>query len=218
MESETKLHHDVLVIDDHPLSRKGICDALTASQDLKVGGEVSSLNAALTYLGKKAPDAIVLDLSLEDGNGRTVLEYLHEQRKRVPVLVVSVNEEEVYAPRMLLSGASGYLMKDTPISEIVEAIRKIIAGQIALSDDMTSRLIKGKLALCRPDAESELLSNREIEVMDLIREGRSNCEIAERLSLSQKTVGTYKTRLMQKIGVRTTPELLAYLQNQQVEV
>jgi DNA-binding NarL/FixJ family response regulator len=205
----------ILVVDDHPLTRKGLCDAIEAQADLMVCGEAEAWRQALKLVQSLHPDIVLLDLNLTDGNGWDLLRQLEAEGIHTPVLVVSVCAEEVYAPRLLQSGAKGYLMKDTPITKVMEAIRKILGGHIAVSDTMASHLIQTatqRSGKAYSASELDQLSNRELQVFELLRQGKSSRYIAECMGVSQKTIGTYKARLMEKCGVRTTPELLARMQ------
>lgn len=207
MKAEQK---QILVVDDHPLIRKGLCDAINEQPDLQVCGEADSWRKALNMARTLRPDVLVLDLNLKDGNGWALLQELQATNELPPTLVLSVCDEEVYAPRMLKTGARGYLMKDTPIVEVLAAIRKILAGHLAFSDNVTSLLIQQKHD--HKDAESanplDVLSDRELQVYEMLGKGLGNKDIADRLGVSHKTIGTYKARLMEKMGVRTTSDLI----------
>jgi DNA-binding NarL/FixJ family response regulator len=205
----------VLLVDDHPLTRKGLSDAICAEPDLEVCAEAGGWHEALGLIGQRRPDIVVLDLNLKDGNGWELLKQLDADPVAPPVLVLSVCDEEVYAFRLLRSGAKGYLMKDAPISRVLEAVRKVLNGHIAVSDAMASNLIQAAAhgsGLRLPAKEAGGLSDRELQVLEFLKQGLGNSAIAERLGLSQKTVGTYKARLMEKLSVRTTPELLSLVQ------
>ena len=204
----------ILVVDDHPATRKGLCDAIGAESDLQVCGQTDSRHTAREQVLSLHPDLLVLDLNLKDGNGWTLLSELGASRRLPPTLILSVCDEEVYAQRLLQAGARGYLMKDEPIETILAAIRKIAAGHVVVSDRMTSRIILESSGVASPEArlkkELDSLSDRELQVFEMIRQGFNNKEIAAALGISQKTIGTYKARLMEKLGIRTTPELLEH--------
>ena len=161
---------------------------------------------------------LVLDLNLPDGNGWTLLEQLHSLHALPPTLVLSVCDEEVYARRILRAGAMGYLMKEEPIERVLNAIRQIHAGHLVASAAITSRLMADALNISADPDERETLqgakqlSDRELQLFALLGEGLRNKEAAARLGLSEKTVATYKVRLMEKLGVRTTPELMSRFQ------
>jgi len=206
----------VLVVDDHPMTRQGSCAAIDAQDDLVVCGEAEAWREALKKTISLKPDIILLDLNLKDGNGWDLLRQFAASGINTPVLIVSVCDEDIYAARLLQSGARGFLMKDAPIAKIIEAIRKVLDGHIAVSDTIASQLIhaatkgSGKMSAA---SELALLSNRELQVYELLKAGRNNGEIAESLGISQKTIGTYKARLMEKFGVRTAPELMVRIQH-----
>ncbi|MFZ4694350.1 MAG: response regulator [Verrucomicrobiia bacterium] len=208
----------ILVVEDHPLVRKGLCDAINADADLQVCGEAESWHDAQQQVLESPPDLMVLDLNLKDGNGWTLLDQLRAAEKLPPTLVLSVCAEEVYARRLLQSGARGYLMKDEPIPQILEAIRKVIRGHLAVSDAVASNIIgnaaQGDVAAVDARTEMEALSDRELQVFEMISQGLGNKEIAERLGIGQKTISTHKIRLMEKLGVQTTPALVARTQRQ----
>lgn len=206
--------HSVMLVEDHPLTRKGLADAINAEPDLEVCWEAEGWREVLGLLERHRPDMIILDLNLKDGNGWELLKQLESNPVAPPVLVVSVCDEEVYAVRLLRSGARGYLMKDAPIGKVLEAIRKILNGNIAVSDSIASSMIQAaanNIAVGGQTKEIGILSDRELQVLEFLRQGLGNIDIAARLGISQKTVGTYKARLMEKLGVRTTPELIAQI-------
>ena len=210
---------EVLIVDDHPLIRKGLCDAIGETHDLKVCDEAGGLHEALEAVARRMPDMILLDLNLKDGNGWDFIKRVRAERGDVPILVVSVCDEEIYAARLLQAGANGYLMKDASIGQVIGAIRKVLRGDIAVSDAIASRLIRTATSAngqTGDAAELDRLSDRELQVFELLRGEKSNREIADYLGISQKTIGTYKARLMEKLGVRTTSELMSYLQHASV--
>lgn len=201
----------IFVVDDHPLTRKGLCDAIREETDFELCGEAESIAEAVDVMRRERPDAVVLDLNLKDGNGWNLIEQLAPTGELPPTLVLSVSEEHIYAPRLLQTGARGYLMKDASIADVLAAIRKILAGHIAVSDAIATSLLEKpeRLQASSKSRSLEVLSNRELQVFEMFAEGLSNNEIAVRLKISPKTIGTYKARLMEKLGVRTTPQLIA---------
>ncbi len=198
----------IFVVDDHPLVRKGLCDAIRTQPDLAVCGEAVGWHDALDAIQALHPDALVLDLNLKDGNGWTLIEHLQNANALPPSLVLSVCEEDLYAIRLLQAGARGYLMKDSPIADVLAALRKILAGHVAVSDAIASRLLQSGGQPASEARSLEILSNRELQVCEMLSQGLGNKDIAARLGISPKTIGTYKARLMEKLGVRTTPELV----------
>lgn len=198
----------ILVVDDHPIVRSGLCQAITATTDLEVCGEAAGWRECLERLQTLSPDLVVLDLNLKDGNGWTLLDQLKARGALLPVLVLSVCDEQVYAPRLLKAGARGYLMKDTPIEAVLAGMRKILSGHIALSDVMASQMLQNAATPRTASSPMEQLSTRELQVYEMLGRGLNNKSIADGLGVSHKTIGTYKARLMEKLGCRTTPELM----------
>jgi len=204
-----KTRKRILIVDDHPVVRRGLCQAIAATADLVVCGEAGGWHEALEKTETTNPALIVLDLNLNDGSGWTLLEQLQASGQLRPVLVLSVCDEQVYAPRLLKAGARGYLVKDTPIASVLAAMRKILSGQIALSETMTSLMLEGVANPQEADSSSmEQFSTRELQVYAMLGRGLGNKVIADNLGVSHKTIGTYKARLMEKLGLRTTPELI----------
>lgn len=202
----------IFVVDDHQLIRRSLCEAIAVQDDLELCGEAGSCAEALKVLRGNDPDALVLDLNLGDGSGWVLAEELASEHRLPPTLVLSVNDEAVYARRLLKAGTRGYLMKDAPINEVLAAIRKILAGNLAFSDAMVTALIEhGENQNHPPEQPMNELSNRELQVFELIQHGLNNKEIACRMNLSTKTVGTYKARLMTKMGVRTPAQLMGLI-------
>ena len=206
----------ILVVDDHPLTRKGLCEAIMSQDDLLVCGESETWLGALELIRHKRPDAVVLDLNLKDGNGWDLVRHVQAEKLNTRILVVSVCDEQVYASRLLRAGARGYLMKDAPVSQVLAALRNVLSGGIAVSDAIVSDMIQvttKKFGKTEKASEISALSNRELQVLEHLRQGLGNQEIGEKLGISHKTIGTYKARLMEKYGVRTTPELMAQVRS-----
>lgn len=202
----------ILVADDHQIIRKGLCAAIDGCPDMTVCGEAEGVKETLDMIRERRPDCLVLDLQLKDGTGWTVLECLQDMDNPPPTLMLSVHDETVYARRLLAAGAKGYLMKDEPLTEILHGIRNVLAGLYVLGDRMTSRMFDPSApGQDQPLTEAQamdLLSDRELQVYAMLGQGMGNKEIASRIGVSQKTVGTYKARMMRKFGVHSAPELI----------
>lgn len=205
----------VFLVDDHPFVRLGLRTAIERETDFAVVGEAGSCAEALTLIPALRPDLLVLDLNLVDGNGWTLIERLREAAALPPTLVLSVCDEVLYAERLLRAGARGYLMKQELAERIVAALREIHAGNLVASPVVTSRLLReglGQDPAAEPAAPGQPLSDQELRIFDLLAEGRRNCEIAEHLRLSEKTVSTVRTRIMKKLGATSTAQLLLLAQ------
>jgi DNA-binding NarL/FixJ family response regulator len=204
----------VLVVEDHPATRAGLVGHFASQAGFEVCGQTDRWREALRLIHDLAPDLVLLDLQLKDGNGWSLLYETAAVVPRPKILVYSVFDEEVHAARLLRDGAAGYLNKEASLEEVVVAARKVLAGQLVVSANMASELIRqavGRKAET-PEAEAvretQELSDRELQVFEMISRGMLNKEIAAQLGIGAKTVGSYKARLMGKLGVTNVPDLI----------
>jgi two-component system, NarL family, invasion response regulator UvrY len=200
----------ILLIDDHEVVRSGVKRIFDKqpSGDV-VFGEASTPQDALGLVREREWDVAVLDLSLGGRDGLEVLKELKQIRPRLPVLILSMHAEELFARRAFKAGASGYITKDIPRSELVSAINKVIEGGTYVSPTLAEELVVDlRRGADRPP--HELLSDREFEVMRLIASGKTVREIAELLSLGDSTISTYRARILEKMGMKTNAELTHY--------
>ena len=202
----------VLIVDDHPLMREGVAQWVERAPDLEVCGQTESAAEAVSLAGKLNPDLVLTDISLPGRDGLELIKDLHALRPGLPVLVLSMHEESLYAGRALRAGARGYVMKRAGGDRVVEAIREVLQGRIALSPDMATQLLEQYSGRPSHSARGPVpsLTDREFEVFRLIGEARSNREIAEHLHLSAKTVETHRMNLMRKLKLKGTAELLRF--------
>ena len=199
----------ILLIDDHEVVRAGVKKIFDKQPDGVVFGEASTAPEALNLVREQDWDAVVLDLSLAGRDGLEVLKELKQMRPHLPVLILSMHSEGLFARRAFKAGASGYVTKDIQRSELMDAINKVIDGGTYVSPAQAEELV---IAL-RRGADSpphELLSDREFEVMRLIASGKSVTEIANILSLSVGTISTYRMRILEKMGIKSNAELTRY--------
>jgi len=199
---------DVLVVDDHPIVRQGLREIVAATDDIRIVGEATSGREALERLRATRCDVVLLDLSLPDVDGLEVLKRVRLER-RTPVLVLTMHSEDEFAVRALRAGASGYLTKESAPAELVSAVRKVVGGGRYISVALAERLA----AYLGPEADRpahERLSDREYQILRLMAAGKTKKVIAGELGLSPKTVATYRVRLLEKLGMRTSAELTAY--------
>jgi two-component system, NarL family, invasion response regulator UvrY len=199
----------VLICDDHPVVRKGLREILERGGAPVTIGEVASAGEALALARKQPWDTVVLDITMPDRSGLELLKDLKQEHPNVPVLVLSVHPAEQYAVRVLRAGASGYLTKESAPEELLTAIQRILRGGRYISPSVGETLAAD---LGRPAEElpHHGLSDREFEILRLLASGKRPSEIAEQLHLSVKTVSTYRARILQKLKLRTTPEIMRY--------
>ncbi len=199
----------VLIADDHPIVRQGLRQILSGTTDMEVTGEAVSGQEALDQVRVGGWDVLVLDITMPDRSGFDILKELKHEQPHLPVLVLSIHAEEQLAVRVLKAGASGYLTKENAPDELVKAIRKVVSGGRYISPGLAETLAFGlDAASDRP--RHETLSDREFQVMQLMASGKTLIEIAEALSLSAKTVSTYRTRLLEKLNLKSNAELIRY--------
>jgi DNA-binding NarL/FixJ family response regulator len=209
--AETK-KKTVFVVDDHPLLRQGLALLINREQDLEVCGEAEEAQAALNALAAKQPDVLIADISLNGPDGLDLLKTLRIQYPDLPVLILSMHDETIYAERALRARANGYIMKQEATEKVLVAVRRILDGEIYLSDRMANKLLHKYISGASADVNSRLsvLSDRELEVFRLIGEGRSTRQIAEKLRLSIKTVETYQAHIKEKLSLRSGRELVQH--------
>jgi two-component system invasion response regulator UvrY len=199
----------VFIADDHSIVREGLKQILTDTFDLRVAGEADSGPEALRKIQKNNFDVVVLDLSLPGLSGLDVLKQLKIDKPDLPVLILSIHPEEQYAVRVLKAGASGYLSKETAPEELVGAIRKISSGGRYVSTSLAEKLAFD-LGMNTEKALHESLSDREFQVLCMIASGKRGIDIADELHLSEKTVSTYRTRILEKMNMKSNAELTHY--------
>ena len=207
----------ILIVDDHEIVRDGIKNIFDEQPETIVFGQAGTAAEALTLARDEDWDVVVLDLSLGARSGLEVLKELKQIRPRLPVLILSMHSEEQYARRAFKSGAGGYLTKDSPRAELLKAIRKVIKGERYVSPTLAEKLVFDiERGTDRPPHAA--LSDREFEVMKLIASGRKVTEIAGILSLSDKTISTYRARILEKMNMKTNAEIIRYaIQNKLVD-
>ena len=202
----------VFVVDDHPLLRQGLALLINREPDLAVCGEAEEAPDALRAIATRQPDILIADISLNGPDGLDLLKTIRTLYPDLPVLVLSMHDESIYAERALRARANGYIMKQEATEKVLVAVRRILGGDIYLSDRMANKLLHQYISGASPDVNSQLsaLSDRELEVFRLIGEGRSTRQIAEKLHLSMKTVETYQAHIKKKLSLRTGRELVQH--------
>ena len=206
----------ILIADDHPVFRQGLRQILNETSDIVVTDEVSDGLEVIGMVRASRCDVVLLDISLPGMNGIDILKQLKKEQPGLPVLVLTMHPEEQYAIRALKAGASGYLTKESTPDELVTAIRKVSAGGKYISSSLAEKLAY-ELGGMNEKAPHETLSDREYQIMLLIASGKTVTEIAKTLSLSIKTVSTYRSRILEKMKMKSSAELTYYsIKNQLV--
>jgi len=205
-----KVRKRILIVDDHPITRYGLTQLIAHEPDLLVCGEAESAQEALVTIKSAPPDLVLADITMPGKSGLEFVKDMQVQYPRVPVLVMSMHDEHIYAERVLRAGGRGYIMKNEGGERLLEAIRQVLQGQVYVSQSISAALLD---ILTRRhsgvgEATPSLLSDREFEVFQLIGQGLSAQQIAQRLNLSIKTVGTHRQHIKQKLKARTGPELI----------
>ena len=200
---------NIIIVDDHAVVRSGIKHILQERPDIHVVAEASSGSEAMKHLRENSTDIVLLDISMPDKSGIEVLKNIRSQHPEVSVLILTMHPEEQYAIRALKGGAAGYITKDSAPSELISAVLKISSGKRYISASLADKLA-GMLDISTDQAPHETLSDREHEVMLLIASGKSMTEIAGSLNLSIKTVSTYKSRILTKMDLKSTADIIRY--------
>jgi DNA-binding NarL/FixJ family response regulator len=200
----------ILVVDDHPIVRRGIRQILAETTDLHVAGEASSGPEVIEHVQRERWDVVLLDISLRGGSGIDLIGEIRRLRPETRVLVLTVFSEEQYAIRALRAGAAGFLTKESAPEKLVDAVRKIAAGGRYVSPELAEALAS-LLAGDATGAVHERLSNRELEILKLIGSGKTVSQVAENLGLSVKTISTHRTRILHKMSMKTNAELTHYV-------
>jgi len=207
----------ILIADDHAVFRRGLKETLCESFSRVTFGEAKTAQETLAYVGGQDWDAVILDISMPGKSGLDILDDLKRLRPKLPILLLSMHPEEQFARRALKAGAAGYLTKDSVTEELKEAVRRVLAGGRYISATLAEKLAFD----LRREADTplhELLSVREFQVLRMIASGRTVKQIADEIALSVKTVSTYRARILEKTGMKTTAELIRYaLQTQLVD-
>lgn len=202
----------VFIVDDHELLRQGLVQLIADEPDLTVCGEAEDAPAALRMISQVHPDIVVIDLSLKEGDGIELIKMIKAGHRNLPVLVLTMHEESFYAERALRAGALGYLTKQEASESVLVAIRRLLQGELYLSDRLSPALLQKLITGSTTEGETLVsrLSDRELQVFVRIGEGCSTQEIADQLHLSVKTIETYRAHIKEKLGMRDARELVRY--------
>ena len=201
----------VLIVDDHPLVREGLGKIINQQKDMVFCGEASDAPAALAAVEKLRPDIVIADISLEEGSGLELIKDLHARHPKLPLLALSMHHEDLYAERALRAGASGYIMKRESPHAVMAALRKVLNGKMAVSENVVNRLIGRRIKKEEAGdiSATELLSDREIEIYRCLGEGHGTREIATKLRLAVSTVESYRAGIKQKLNLKNATDLIS---------
>ena len=200
----------VFIVDDHPIFRKGLAHLINEEPDLKVCGEAESVKDAIREIRRTKPNVVILDITLKDTSGLELIHIINAQYAFLPILVVSMHDESIFAERVLRAGALGYINKQEVTGNVVRAVHQVLEGKIYTSESMMETLL-GKIVF-KPAAVTEnpleCLSDREMEIFQLIGKGFGRKEIAEMLTVSVKTIGTHRENIKKKLFLKNSAELM----------
>ncbi len=202
----------VFLVDDHPIVRQGLAQLLNSEPDFEVCGQGEDVYGSLRAIRDAKPDLCLVDVSLKDGDGIELLKELQAQLPELPVIMLSMHDESLYAERALRAGARGYIMKQEAPPIMLAAIRKVLSGQIHVSDKMGATLLQRMVAGKKTEATMPMdrLTDRELEVFRMIGGGQTVKEIADKLCLSPKTVEAHREHIKEKLNLKTSAELLRF--------
>src|ERR1700731_17753 len=202
----------ILVVDDHPIIRQGLALMLNREADLVVCGEAEDATGPMLVMASARPDVLIVDISLNGPDGLDLLKNIRTTHPALPVLILSMHEESIYAERALRAGANGYIMKQEATEKVLDAVRRILNGEIYVSDRIADKMLKHYITGSGTLRNSTIndLSDRELEVFRLIGDGHGTRRIAEELHLSIKTVESYQAHIKEKLSLRSARELMQH--------
>lgn len=202
----------VFLVDDHPLVREHLTALIQREADLEVCGEAADAPTALELISRQSPDLVILDISLKQSNGLELIKDLKQRWPKLPVLVLSMHDEMLYAERSLRAGALGYITKEEATVNVLSAVRKVLGGEVYLSERMAGRVMKRMVSGAKDELGSplEVLTDRELEVFQMLGRGMGTRQIAEELRLGIKTVESYRARIKEKLQLQDGNQLLQH--------
>ena len=201
----------IVIVDDHPLFRKGLEQLINSSDDaFAICGEAGDAAEGMTVIRQLKPDLAIVDLSLPGANGIELIKNIRAEFQKLPVLILSMHDESLYALRALRAGAQGYVMKQEALENVINAIREVLAGRPYLSHDMSAKLITNFAKGSDQTNVTDKLSDRELEILELIGKGRDVHEIAEALHISAKTVETHRAHIKEKLNLKNARQVTRF--------
>jgi len=200
----------ILLVEDHPIFRLGLAELINQEDDLSAFGKARDVGQAIVEIETMAPDLVIADISLQDSDGIDLVKHVKLHHRQIPVLVLSMHDEYLYAQRALAAGARGYIMKQEAMESVVTAIHHVLEGKIYLNEKVKEHILSTMSSPleAREKTPIDRLADRELQVFKMIGRGFSSREIAERLFLSIKTIGTYRERIKEKLNLKHANELV----------
>lgn len=202
----------ILIVDDHPIVRQGLAELINHESDLLVCGQAEDSHEAMKAVRELNPSMVIVDITLKETSGLELIKDIHSQYPELPVLALSMHDENLYAERSLRAGAMGYIMKQEATENVIEAVRRILGGEIYVSDRMAGKMVRKLVTgqIEKSSSQVDSLSDRELEVFSLIGKGHGTRQISKRLHLSVKTIETYRAHIKDKLNLADAAELLQY--------
>jgi DNA-binding NarL/FixJ family response regulator len=202
----------VFIVDDHPIVRDGLSLLINSESDLEVCGDAADVESAIEMLDAGIPDVVIVDLSFPDSDGMELIKQLRSRPFHLPILVLSMHDENMYAERMLNAGANGYIMKQAAADQLLTALRRVLAGGVYFSDQLAATISERLDAGVdeRMANPVECLTNREVQILTLVGSGQTTREVAENLDLSVKTVESHRQRIKKKLELDTPADLVRF--------
>ncbi len=198
----------IVIVDDHPLFRKGLEQLINSTNDaFAICGEAGDAAEGMTRIRELKPDLVIVDLSLPGANGIELIKNIRAEFEKLPVLILSMHDESLYALRALRAGAQGYVMKQEALENVIGAIREVLAGRPYLSSQMSAKLITNFASGSTETNPTDKLSDRELEILELIGKGRDVHEISDALHISRKTVETHRAHIKEKLNLKNAREV-----------
>ena len=215
MSGTARKRRQVLLVDDHPIVRQGLRRLIDGEGDLEVCAEAGTMREARQAIREKDPDVVVVDISLKEGDGMELIKDVRAHHPSLPMLVLSMHDEGVYAERLLAAGANGYIMKQAATDQFINALRRVLEGGVDVSEAVGARMIR-KLAAGGATTSVDpidRLSNRDLQILQMIGRGLSTRQAAEALNLSVKTVESHRQRIKRKLDLATSSQLVQHAVN-----
>lgn len=206
----------IFIVDDHPIFRKGLVQLVNEEEDMEVCGEAEDVFTATKKIRQATPDLVIADITLKDTSGLELVKFINDNNLNIPVLVLSMHDEKIFAERALKSGAKGYIMKQEMSGNVTSAIRHVLAGKIYVSDEINDRILSSMMGRSVDGAPPEIekdpslvLTDRELEIFRMMGKGYRRNEIGKALNLNVNTIGTYRERIKEKLNLSSSNELMA---------